>query len=353
MSKAVRWVALVVLGTASGVTRALEPVRPGQASSLTRAIFAEGRLWLLSDAGQLFTIKEGEDVRVDEPLPEPVLDLCLRNGAPEIVTCKREGCTDWTLRRRVGGKWSVETTVSTGGDGLVAMACGAQNFTLLTTRRLVTLGAGKPEVVRLAEAADRRMGMVTSIDVEGDQVFVGINAGEWGGGLQRIDRRTGKVTTVERNATGELCAGPLNGSCDPVNGIAAEPWRPKCVAAAVGLVHFYPHGRIVEVCGDKVTRIYFKAYGKGRPHLSGKSDEPDQTVAFFGLARAGEFLWASGIDGIYRLGKGASVEITPLPKFKTIGGIGVSFDDPRIVLVVTTVNQRRSISGGVPMLVPR
>src|SRR5882757_5832348 len=43
-----------------------------------------------------------------------------------------------------------------------------------------------------------RMGMVTSIHVAGDRVFAGINAGEWGGGLRRIDRKTGKVSVIEK-----------------------------------------------------------------------------------------------------------------------------------------------------------
>jgi hypothetical protein len=199
-----------------------------------------------------------------------------------------------------------------------------------------------------------RGGTITSVDVEKDQVYVGVDAGEWGGGLQRIDRRTGKVTVVERNVTGELCGGPLNPACDPVNGIAAEPWRPACVAAAVGLVHFAPHGRIVEVCGAEVNRIYFKPYGSRSPGSDrGRGDEPHETVAFFGLVRSGDELWASGIDGLYRLRGGTVVDITPLPKFRTIGGVGVSFDIPHVVLVVTMINRRHSISGGAPMLVPR
>ena len=30
--------------------------------------------------------------------------------------------------------------------------------------------------------------------------------------------------------------------------------------AAIGLVHFFPHGRIVEVCGNEVKRLYFEPY---------------------------------------------------------------------------------------------
>jgi hypothetical protein len=309
-------------------------------------------LWLLTDAGQLSSITDGTDTRVRESLPEPALDLCLNGDAPAVVTCDGGPCATWNVRLWNAGRWSVAAAVPTGGDRLLAMSCASSEFVVVTERRLVAVSRGRTDAVALSETL--RGGTITSVDVEKDQVFVGVDAGEWGGGLQRIDRRTGKVTVIERNTTGELCGGPLNPACDPVNGIASEPWRPDCVAAAVGLVHFSPHGRIVEICGDEVNRLYFKAYGTRTPlRHRGRGDEPAETVAFFGLIRSGDELWASGIDGLYRLRAGKVVDVTPLPKFKVIGGVGVSFDISRVVLVVTMINRRRSMSGGAPMLVPR
>lgn len=49
--------------------------------------------------------------------------------------------------------------------------------------------------IPLSEKLER--GGVTSAWVMADQIFVGFNRGEWGGGLRRIDRRTGKLTVVE------------------------------------------------------------------------------------------------------------------------------------------------------------
>jgi hypothetical protein len=121
----------------------------------------------------------------------------------------------------------------------------------------------------------------------------------------------------------------------------------------VGLVHFRPHGRVVEVCGDQVQRLYYKPYGDIRSAGRSKDDEPFSTVAFFGLTREGDTVWAVGIDGIYSIGPGGTAYFVPLPHFKDIGGISVSFDLPHFVLVLTNVNQRRSISGAVPLLVPR
>jgi hypothetical protein len=337
------------------LVQVVQPRRSGQENFLTRAIFVDGRLWLLSDAGELSSIIEGTDARFDASLHEPALDICARNGHIEALTCDRPGCKAWKLRRWAGDRWSVAATLASTGDGFVALDCAATT-TVLTSRRIVELtGRGEKSVPLSEELEKMSYAGVTSALVTADQIFVGVNRGEWGGGLRRIDRQTGKLTVVESNVSGDLCGGPLNTACDPVNGIAPEPWKPGCVAAAVGLVHFSPHGRIVEICGDRVRRVYFKAFDSSRSRLPSQalSDEPFETVAFFGLAQAKDSLWASGIDGVYQLKGEDAVRFFSLPKFKIFGNIGVSFDLPGLILVLTGVNRRLSISGNVPMLIPR
>jgi hypothetical protein len=351
MPMLVRLVLLGIIAAMPMQASALEAERPGQESFLTRAIFAEGRIWVLSDAGDLSSIAEGQDARSVEALPEKALDLCVRDGHPVVVTGAKDG-SEWTLRQRSDGVWSTAATIQTDGDGLLALDCAASGITLLTTRRLIELdGKGKRQsAVTLSGTLGRG---ISSTYGTSDQFFVGFNGGEWGGGLRRIDRRSGNITIVEAKSSGDLCAGPLNTACDPVNGISADPWKPDCVVAAIGLIHFDPHGRLVEVCGDQVQRLYFKPFGKTGSANRYKDDEPFRTVAFFGLTREGDTLWAAGIDGIYGIGPGGATQLIPLPRLKDIGGISVSFDLPRFVLVLTNINRRRSISGAVPLLVPR
>src|SRR5438309_11828331 len=76
---------------------------PGQENFVSRAVFANGRLWLLSDAGDLSSIVEGKGKRINESLPEPALDLCLRQTHPEVITCERNGCENWTLHEWIDG----------------------------------------------------------------------------------------------------------------------------------------------------------------------------------------------------------------------------------------------------------
>jgi len=347
---AIRLALLVIVAVLPTQACAIEPERPDQESFLTRAVFAEGRLWVLSDAGALSSVTEGHDTRTAEALPEKAIDLCVREGRPVVITGAKEG-SEWTLRQRSDEAWSTAAVIQTDGDGLLAMDCAASRITLLTTRRLIDLDGNGQRAIRLSETLSGRL--ISSTYGTSDQFFVGFNAGEWGGGLRRIDRRSGNITVVERNSSGEPCGGPLNTACDPVNGISAEPWKPDCIVAAIGLVHFEPHGRIVEVCENQVQRLYYKSYGDNRSSNRSKDDEPFSTVAFSGLTREGDRLWAVGIDGIYGIGPGGTAHIIPLPHFKDTGGIAVSFDLPHFVLVLTNVNQRRSSSGAVPLLVPR
>ena len=356
MTRALCLAVLLLVECFSGRVFAQEPERSGQEAFIKRAAFAQQRLWLLADSGVLSSVADRGNERVIEPLPERALDLCTQNGDPLVVTAPEGRGGRWTLRRWRAGKWQSELTISRSREALLALGCAAGRVTLLTSGRLIDVIAGAPKTLSLSVAM--RSPAIASIHSVGDQVYVGFNAGEWGGGLVRIDRRDGKLHRIESNVSGELCGGPLNTGCDPVNGITDEPWSPGCVIAAVGLVHFLSHGRIVEVCGDIVKRLYFKPqdvdsrFGLDKNNAR-KTDEPVSTVAFFGVERVGSAVWAVGTDGLYRITQDGAGERMPLPQFTDADGVAVSFEVPDVVLVGTQVNQRRSVSGTVPMLVPR
>jgi hypothetical protein len=349
MATFVRLVLLSIVFATVAPSFANEPKRSDQQSFLTRAVFADGRLWVLSDAGELSSIGDRQDARVAEPLTQPVLELCVRNGQPAVIA-GADDANRWTLLVRSGATWVVAAQIESGGDRLLAMDCAGNQVTLLTTRRLIDVDNKGQRAISLA--GELGSGLVSSIYRTPQQFFVGLNAGEWGGGLRRIDRRSGVVTVIERNSSGDLCGGPLNTDCDPVTGIVAAPGKSDCIVAAIGLVHFIPRGRVVEVCGDQVRPLYFKPYGENPPGKNPR-DQPLSTVAFFSLALKDGTLWAMGIDGVYAITAAGNARVVPLPQFKEVGGIRVSFDMPDFVLVLTNVNQRRSISGAVPLLVPR
>jgi hypothetical protein len=318
-----------------------EPQRPSQ--DISHAAFADGRLWLLTDAGDLWSIAEGKDESVAIDLPEPAHGLWIQDGQPAVITCDRDDCREWTLRsRRRNGEWAVTARVATGGEALVSAISAGSMVVLLTTRRLVNVVGDKQSAVAFSQPL-RGRGVITT-HVTTTSVFVGLNRGEFGGGLQRIDRKTGDVTAIESNESGDLCGGPLNAECDPVTGIETIPWKPDCVAVAIGLSHFLTHGSIVEVCDDRVRRLYSK------PRTSRLDPRVESSVPFYGLIRRNETLWAVGIDEIYEIEPDGTVRSAPPPAFKQAGEFIVSFDLPHVVLVVGNVP---SVGGGIPILVPR
>jgi hypothetical protein len=134
---------------------AMEPKRPDQENSLSRAVFSEGRLWLLSDAGELSSIKEGEKKRIGVDLPEPALDLCLRDGHPEVVTGARQNGSTWTLRKWADSKWTTLATVPVERETLVSPVCSSETEILLTTKRLIEVTATRPRAVELSKALRR------------------------------------------------------------------------------------------------------------------------------------------------------------------------------------------------------
>lgn len=345
------WILLIASGIViSTRAHAIEPMRPDQVSSITRAVFADGQLWLLSDAGELSAIRPGDRQRVTQALTSPVLDLCASAGQPQVVVGGNDSA--WEIRRRDGQTWSRVDSLASQGDSFVAADCGEGTVTLLTSERLIQLENGvKPRYVRLAGGLPG--GIVTAIHDEGTSLLVSVNGGEWGGGLRRIDKTTGAVTRVEQENGPETCSGPLNPSCDPVNGIATVPWNSRCVAVAVGLVHMLMEGRVVEVCGNKVRTLYAKAFTQSFWASLGKRRPPAESIAFFGITASGGMLWAVGTDGFYRIDSSGNAAMFSLPTFTTIGGIDVSFDNPQLVFVMTSANQRHSLSGNIPMMVPR
>ena len=322
-------------------------------ADVLRTAFFDGRLWLLSAEGELRSIAEGGDEAVRHPLGAYVADLCAGPAGLVAVTASADPAGGWTLHRWSAGTWRSGKTVHPAGDRLVALYCGGGEELLLTDRRLIPLAAGRP--LTFTEPLDASR-VRTVVHAAPDAIFVGLNSGEWGGGLRRIDRRSGAIATIERNATGELCDGPLNTDCDPVHGIAPMPWKPGCIAAAIGLSHMATHGRLVEICGDRVEQLFAQASDR-LTRDPGKLAEAASggygAVGFYGLAASGDALLAAGQDGLYRIRADGATSYRPWPRFEEVDGVLVSFELADAVLVVSMINGRASVGWAAPLMAVR
>lgn len=324
---------------------------PSRAHWISRAVFANGQLWLLTDDGNLSTIAPGAKRRVAQAISDHVLDLCQSDGVVQVLTCPRDGCATWTLRKFSGDHWHAVKSLPSKGDTVVAAQCDrAGEMTVLSRTRLVELSSRRSHAVSLSDRLPD-VPFAATLGSSAD-VLIGINGGEWAGGLRRIERRSGKIDTLDQRGS-EGCIAEIN-ECGPVTAIVDDPWKDHCVIVAIGIVHFVSQGRIDEVCVDGV-HIFWSRYlppGRSDPILkAGK--RPLKTEAFFGLARSGSSLFAIGLDGVYRFEARGKPKIIPLPEFESIDGVSASFAQPDVVLVMRGVNQRRSDMWPVPMLVPR
>jgi hypothetical protein len=317
-----------------------------QRRMIKRAVYAGGSLWLLADNGTMTTI-DASHRPATVATPPGTRDLCRFNGSPVIVA---GDAAHWTLQRWGGTGWEPWQTIAAQGDELVGLLCTDERYDLLTNHRLIEISGAGERSVRLSGLI--RPSLIASMYDDGAALFVGSDAGEFGGGLVRIDRATGKVTDVEKRGPG-LCSGPLNAACDPVNGIAAEPGKPDCLIASIGLQHFLPSGHLVEICGNRIVTYYAKPYTLDPDwHYDPKAPEARESVPFYSLAASGDALWAVGTDGLYRIEAGGGIRFTKLPAFEKIGGIWVSFALPDMALVMTSINARRSIGGPAILLIP-
>ncbi len=302
--------------------------------SIKHAVWAAGRLWLLTDHGTLSSVAPGERVRRVEPTPFPAAEICVKGGAPVLLSG-----IDGSLSHLAGRSWSAMGHVDLGGEHVRAISCSTRRIVVVTERGLAIDEGGRRRRVALSAPVPGPVVRTVLHDV-GDTVLLGTAAGEWGGVLERIDAATGSVSQVPR----------LGG---PINGVAPEPGRRGCLVATVGLVHFFPSGQIVEVCGDAVRRLYYKPYTMDTHWPADVPKLPFQTVPFYGLVQAGDVVWIAGGDGLYAVVAGRPIAFRKMPEFQQVDGVDVSFAIPGLAMVRTDIDAHVSLGGGAPLLAAR
>ncbi len=300
---------------------------------IKRAVWASDRLWLLTERGTLSSVAPGETNRRTETTPGPAADICVAGAAPVILG------VDGQLSRLEDRSWHAMQRLDLNGEAVQALSCTDQRVIAVTRSRLVVSAGGRQRAVALSTPLTGPIVRTTPFDT-GTLLLLGLAKGEWGGGLKRIDTGTGAVSEVP-------------GLDGPINGVGPEPGRPGCVVATVGLVHFLPSGQVVEACGDKVRRLYYKPYTMQPSWPADPPKLPSETVPFYTLTAAADGLWIAGGDGLYAITAGGPIIFQTMPPFERIDGVDISFAVPGLALVRTDVDAHVSLGGGAPLLVAR
>lgn len=331
---------------------------PALGERITGGMVFEGKLWLRGVGGRRKNFEGG------------LISLSLADGSRQahfeggVVDIKRIGHDLFVLRfpsperhDAVLSVWRKDrfedfaTFSSPQKDQPIAAVDSSGGPVVLSVQSIRTFSADQHEFRRIKLKGKLRGGFQWTADSpsSGDSVYVGFNTGEWGGGLQRVDLRTGIVSDIERRDTKELCAGPLNSDCDPVTGVIPDPLNKDCILAAVGLAHLASHGRILRVCGKDVYLIFEKSYS-----VDFGDRKLEETEPFFGLVPTedGRF-WAITSRALYRFGAdGTKAEEHALPELKPVSGIYLSRELPGVIVVRTDANWAVSVSGYTPLLIP-
>lgn len=95
---------LLLLSSMQGQAE-LEPARPLQDTFISRIVFVDSKLWLLTDAGLMSTVTPEASALSDVALPEPAIDLWAHGGKATVVTGARSKAKSWTVRQWDGGAW--------------------------------------------------------------------------------------------------------------------------------------------------------------------------------------------------------------------------------------------------------
>lgn len=209
-----------------------------------------------------------------------------------------------------------ERRISFQGSAVALFATESGPGVLTTTRALI------PSENRwfrrlLAGAVDRHAHVSART---GDDLFVGYNRGEWGGGLRRIDLSTGAVFIVREPGT-DICGGRLDPECSPVVGIVPDRQGADCVLVGASLAHLGGrYGEVLRVCGDVVSPVFAAAL----PVVPGSIGSlPGQTWPFDNLVATERGWLAVGQNRFARSADG-SVTMNDIPPLRPWAGLQIS-----------------------------
>lgn len=281
------------------------------------------------------------------------LDTGVRQPAvsENVVGIARSRDDIWLLRALPDGRVSIARVVDGAARNVAAYAPEAndvpitlftrgESVTVLSTNSAHSYSEGGWSTLHLATPIRSVGNVVVGAPSAGDNVYLGFDRGEWGGGVVRIDMATGAVSGLVQVGEIAICGGALREACGPTTAIIADPRRHDCVIVAQGLVHFIPWGRILRVCGDTVTQVYQHQY-----RAADANERSEMTVPFFALAPTRRGFLATGAGKLYRFEGGEPV-VTDAPRLTRRGDIWAAEDRVnRVVLVGAEVRRQFSVSG--------
>jgi hypothetical protein len=340
---------------------------------IAESVFHSNFLWTLGQHGILLRVDLEKKKAAPFEFARYVADLYINEKNEFFVLAgERADAADWRILKKNGDDWLEVASLKRNpaqkrendAEREIIGLAEYQNRLLVLTETEVYRQKTESEwqIVKLQNKG--RFGLQTPFAVtDNGFIYVGINHGEFGGGLWRIDLTDGSLINIEKKTVGKICFRPLYTGCDPVTSVVKDAENPNSVLASIGLRHFSEQGRVVRVSADDVSVAFNKIYksdlesDKIEPAnpCEGKN-EPDNLENFtsegvFGMQSDGRSVWLVTGRAIYKFGAGSIETCAKLPdKFENVDGIGISEKVAGVILVGTDINWAKSLSGMTPLI---
>lgn len=321
--------------------------------TITNGAFLDGKLYTLNAKNGLEVRTEGSLHSSPIETPGFVHSICVLNGELFIIT-EKDDISTASLWSRLPNEWRLETEIVIGSKNyFVALDCSGEEPLLVTHKQIILPRSNRKRSINWGQIQSSG-GFVKSLQHDG-YLYLGRNTGEWGGGLIRIAMSNGRAEVIDASDPNELCGGILNGSCDPVTGLAPDPINPECVIATTGLVHFSSDGAILRICDKKITLAFAKPYTlESNWHFdTANTSEAIASVPYFSLGWDAGNVWVVGANGIYNFSDQQLPNFYPFPRLYRYLSSNIDWSNPEFILIQTDMNRRHSLSGGSLILVPR
>lgn len=302
---------------------------PLAGQKIAQAFEVDGLLWLLSDKGDLASMKLA-DGRWGKSAASDVLDVDKAPGGLYLLS-------------RQGDDYAIDTLTQGVRKRLTrfaASAYGAAPVLLSAKGKVVVLGinpkkegftAFPPPGVGIYEVNRNRWRTLTvtpsaeaqpvwaqsygsisyDVSLNGEDLYIGFYRGEFGGGLFRIRLSDGVLTQVK--ALGRA----------PVTAVEPDPAHADCVLFATGLDHGMPHGAIHRACAGNFIKI-FERPKEGQ--FSGLTEVLGEIVT------DKDGFWAGGSYQYFRVENGEEIA-SHKPVFADFGGVAIDKAARGLVLV--------------------
>ncbi|MBU1383438.1 MAG: hypothetical protein KKG14_02625 [Alphaproteobacteria bacterium] len=281
---------------------------PDLGRSIRKGFANAEAIWLLGESGQVvrFDRRSGERLvlagSVADILPEG-------NRLWALASNEAQGETLRDLRAEEPTPLEVNAI----GEAIGLFPAGAARPGILTTRT-VLLPSAEGDWTRTRLAAVLDGANVTTSDGAGG-VYIGLNRGEWGGGLRRVDATTGSIAFVTEPSE-ELCGGLINPECDPVVGAFPDPDHQGCILTGVGLAHLFSRkGAILRVCGSEITPVFSAPIPQSEGEFPTPGDWP-----LYSLVQTRDGWIAISDERYFQMRAGEVVEY-PVPSLRDWSGL--------------------------------